>query len=112
MSHSRPPNTVSFSQVVAAACWVFGIFILVVLAQKVTTTAVLWQQREALQKQIEGLYAEKDRLIDKKDYVQSKEYIEEVARHDMKLGKPGETVIIGVPPAAVTPIPTSAPPAR
>ncbi len=113
MSHSRPPNNVSFSQIAAAACWVFGIFILIVLAQKVTTTAVLWQQREALQQQIQGLYGEKDRLLEKRDYVQSKDYIEEVARHDMKLGKPGETAVVGVTAPALTPVPTpslSAPP--
>jgi cell division protein FtsB len=109
MSHSRPPNNVSFSQIAAAACWVFGIFILIVLAQKVTTTAVLWQQREALQHQIQDLYTEKDRLLEKRDYVQSKDYIEEVARHDMKLGKPGETAVIGVPAPAATPAPTAAP---
>ncbi|MBI5878319.1 MAG: cell division protein FtsL [Chloroflexi bacterium] len=103
MSNSRGPNTLSLSQIFVAAFWIFSIFVLVVLVQKVSTTADLLQQRDALQQQMKDVQDEQRRLVDRKQHVQSNEYVEEVARHDMKLGKPGETAVIAAPVS--TPLP-------
>ena len=103
MSQRRPPTTLSASQMVAAGCWIVGIVIFVGLVQKLTTTAVLWEQRQALERQIGELYEEQDRLMRQLNYVQSNAYIEDTARHDMKLGKPGEVGVIAVPAATPTP---------
>ena len=107
MSDVRNPAPNRAAQIFSAAAIAFAVFILIVLAQRVTTTLVLWQQMQEVQREISAGRAESERLEQRKLYVQSPEYIESVARHDMKMGKPGEVSVIAVP--APTAQPTGAP---
>jgi cell division protein FtsB len=100
-------GSVSIQQVFTAAALALAIFILVVLAQRLTSSIVLWQQTRQLQSEIETIKASTDRLERRKIYVQTDEYIELVARRDMKMVRPGEVAVIGVP--APTPQPTDVP---
>ena len=90
-------------QIFSAAAVAFAIFIFVVQAQRLTTNIVLWKQLQETQNEIDAGRTESDRLELRKIYVQTNEYIESVARHDMKMSRPGEVSVIGVP------VPTSAP---
>ncbi|MCA1553277.1 MAG: septum formation initiator family protein [Chloroflexi bacterium] len=109
MSQSTRKNSLSFPQLVGAAALALAIFILVVLAQRVTTTVVLWRQTQTLQAEIDAQHAESDRLEKRKRYVQTDEYIESVARRDMKLTKPGEVAVIGEPAPTAQPSSTPLP---
>ena len=90
-------------QIFSAAAVAFAIFIFVVQAQRLTTNIVLWRQLQETQNEINAGRAESDRLEHRKIYVQTNEYVESVARHDMKLSRSGEVSVIPVP------MPTSAP---
>ena len=99
MSEQRNGSPISLPQVVRAATLAFAVFILVVLAQRLTTSAVLWRQTHELQAEIDAGRAETQRLEQRKLFVQTNEYVESVARHDMKMGKPGEVSVLPVPAA-------------
>ena len=103
MSEPRSGGTISLGQMISAAAVAFAIFILVVQAQRLTTNVVLWRQTQETQNEITAGRADSQRLEQRKLYVQTNEYVESVARHDMKMTRPGEVSVIGVP------MPTSAP---
>ena len=110
MSEPRGSGPISLGQIFSAAAVAFAIFIFVVQAQRVTTTVLLWRQLQEIQAEINAGHAETGRLEQRKLYVQTNEYIESVARHDMKMGRQGEVSVIAVPapttvPATVTPTP-------
>jgi cell division protein FtsB len=90
-------------QMFSAAAVAFAIFIFVVQAQRLTSNIVLWKQLQETQNEINAAREESDRLEQRKIYVQTNEYIESVARHDMKMSRPGEVSVVAVP------VPTSAP---
>ena len=102
MSEQRNGSPISLPQVVSAAMLAFAVFILVVAAQRLTTSAVLWRQTHELQSEIDAGRAETQRLEQRKIYVQTNEYVESVARHDMKMGKPGEVSVLPVPAVPAT----------
>ncbi|MCA1554093.1 MAG: septum formation initiator family protein [Chloroflexi bacterium] len=110
MSQPSRKASLSFPRLVGAAALVLAIFILVVVAQRVTTTVVLWQQTQTLQSEIDAQRAESERLEKRKRYVQTDDYVELVARGDMKMLKPGEVAVIGEPaptaPPSGTPLPS------
>lgn len=108
MSEQRNGSPISLQQIVRAAALAFAVFILVVLAQRLTTSAVLWRQTHELQAEIDAGRAETQRLEQRKLYVQTNEYVESVARHDMKMGKPGEVSVLPVPAATGQATPGSA----
>jgi len=69
-----------------------------------------------LQRQIATLDREQKQLTAVRDYVQSEEYVEEVARRTLGLVRPGETLVIvsgtapePAPTAAVSPSPDATP---
>lgn len=94
-------------QMFSAAAIAFAIFIFVVQAQRLTANVVLWKQLQETQNEIKAGRAESDRLEQRKLYVQTNEYVESVARHDMKMSRPGEVSVIAVPvPTAAQNVPT------
>ena len=97
MPNSNPSHPLSSSQVFTAIALALTLLILIVLAQRVTTTYTLWRQTQALQAEIEDARQETTRLEQRKRYVQSDDYIELVARRELKMAKPGEVTVIGVP---------------
>jgi cell division protein FtsB len=96
MSEPRGNGPISIGQIFSAAAVAFAIFIFVVQAQRLTTNIVLWRQLQETQAEIDAGRAESDRLQQRKLYVQTNEYIESVARHDMKMGRPGEISVVAV----------------
>jgi len=90
-------------QMFSAAAVAFAIFIFVVQAQRLTTNIVLWKQLQQTQNEINAGRAASDRLELRKIYVQTNEYVESVARHDMKMSRPGEVSVIAVPVPTVAP---------
>ena len=96
-------------QMFSAAAVAFAIFIFVVQAQRLTATVVLWRQLQETQSEISAGRAESDRLEKRKIYVQTNEYIESVARHDMKMSRPGEVSVIAVPVTMTAPASATAP---
>ena len=99
---------VSAQQVFNVLVVALAIFVLVILAQRVATSIVLWRQTQVLQAEIDAQRTEMERLQKRKQYVQTDDYVEAVARSDMKMAKPGEVAVIGT--VLPTPQPTGTPP--
>ena len=97
MSERRRNPSISMPQLVGAAALALAIFIAVVLTQRLTTSVVLWRQQQQLQAEIDASKAETERLEKKKQRVQTDEWVESVARSDLKMVRPGEVSVIGVP---------------
>lgn len=64
----------------------------------------LKQEENRILQEIEGLKAQYLVLQEYKDYVQSVEYIEKIARMDLGFIKPGETAVIVLAPPSLTSI--------
>src|SRR2546429_585344 len=103
----KPRRRVSAHQVFSLVVVALAVLLLVVLAQRAATNIVLSQQEQTLRNEINTLDAEHERLERRKRYVQTDEYVESVARRDMKLAKPGEVAVIGesAPPTQPTSTP-------
>jgi len=97
----RSTTPLTLSQVLTVLFWIVSAFGLVGLVQSGSTTLEKRQQAEALRQQLNIVEDEQKRLQIIRDRVTSPEYIEEVARHDMKMSRPGEIAVV---PAA-TPAP-------
>ena len=97
MSEPRSGGPIWMGQVFSAAAVAFAIFIFVVQTQRLTTNIVLWRQLQGTQNEISAGRSESERLERRKIYVQTNEYVESVARHDMKLSRTGEVSVIAVP---------------
>ncbi len=105
MSNSR--RSLSAHHIFSIVVVALAIFLLITQGQRMASDVVQWQQRQILQAGNDALRADKQRLEQRKRQVQSDDYIESVARQDMKLAKPGEVAVIGG--SARAPQPTNAP---
>ena len=74
-----------------------AVFVLAGLAPKATEALALHQEARALRVEIERAQANIARLEKRKAYVQSDEYVELVARRELKLARPGEVVVVPAP---------------
>src|SRR5438552_2746604 len=99
---------ISAQQILNIVTVAIAIFLLTVLAQRIATSIVLWRQTQVLQAEVNAQRVEMERLEKRKRYVQTDEYVEAVARRDMKMAKPGEVAVIAT--LAPTPQPTGAAP--
>lgn len=107
MSVPRRPG-ISVEQIFNVVVVAVAIFLLAVLAQRIATSIVLWRQTQLLQAAVSAQRLETERLEKRKHYVQTDEYVEAVARRDMKMAKPGEVAVIAT--LAPAPQPTGAAP--
>ena len=97
---------ISAQQILNVVMVAIAIFLLAVLAQRIATSIVLWRQTQVLQAEVDAQRTETGRLEKRKRYVQTDEYVEAVARRDMKMAKPGEVAVIAT--LAPAPQPTGA----
>ena len=78
----------------------------------VTHNYRLAQEEEQLRRDIAELDQEHDQLVAVRDYLQSDEYVEDVARRILGLVRPGETLVIVSSSAPAVPTSTPQPTAR
>lgn len=65
----------------------------------------LRQEQASLSREIDELAVEHEQLIAVRDYLKSDEYVEEVARQELGLVRPGETLVVVSSTAGSTPTP-------
>jgi cell division protein FtsB len=73
----------------------------------VTHNYRLVQEEDQLRRDIAELDQEHDQLVAVRDYLESDEYVEDVARRVLGLVRPGETLVIVSSSAPVAPTPTA-----
>ena len=97
---------ISTTRVIAIGTAVIAVYFLVTGAVNAIRAHQLRQQEDRLQKDIEDLQTRYDRLQALKDYLNSEEYVESVAREELGLVKRGEEGIVVI---SSVPAPTPAP---
>ncbi len=76
---------------------VIGIGLIISLSRNIYRLLKAGDQVNLAQQRLEELEKEHQKLLEKKEYYQSEEFVEQEARNRLNLGKPGETVVI-LPP--------------
>ena len=76
---------------------VVGIGLIISLSRNIYRLLKAGDQVKLAQQRLEELEKEHQELLEKKEYYQSEEFVEQEARNRLNLGKPGETVVI-LPP--------------
>ncbi len=119
VNRKKGPTSISFAQVLTVTIATIAIFTVVDFGRKAAANHQLRREEERLQREVAIERAERERLLERKAYVQTDAYTEKWAREDGKLAKPGETVIVVIPlpakeapraePAALPPSDTGPP---
>lgn len=76
---------------------VVGIGLIISLSRNIFRLLKAGDQVKLAQQRLEELGKEHQELLEKKEYYQSEEFVEQEARNRLNLGKPGEMVVI-LPP--------------
>ncbi len=110
----KSPRIISFTQFVAIIIVTIAISMVIDFGRKAAANYRIWCEETRLEREIALARHEQELLLARKDYVQTDDYVEKVAREELKWARPGETVIIVRPiphRSTLTPQPTP-PPAR
>lgn len=98
---------ISLTQFMAIVTATIALTLLFGFAYKMTTFAQIRQHAEKLQRELEEVRAEHARLVALKEYVQTDEYVEKIAREELNWGRYGDTAVMvrQVPgPTKVSPV--------
>jgi len=88
---------------------VVGIGLIISLSRNIYRLLKAGDQVKLAQQRLEELEKEHQELLEKEEYYQSEEFVEQEARNRLNLGKPGETVVILPPNVGETGEVTSTP---
>ena len=92
-------------QWVIALSLMIALIVLVSMGQKASEALGLYHEKRALQTEIDMQKSEQARLESRKAYVQTDAYIEQIARRELKLARPGEVVVVPLPTPQDTSLP-------
>jgi cell division protein FtsB len=92
-------------QIMFAAILAIGLFLAIGLSQRITAGQPLQDAYDRVEEEIDGLQQEQGELLATRDYVQSDAFVEQWARDEGKMIRPGEVLIIPVPAGGVV-VPT------
>lgn len=85
------------SRLIKIAIIIIGIGLIISLSRNIYRLLKVGDQVKLTQQRLEELEKEHQELLEKREYYQSEEFVEQEARNRLNLGKPGETVVI-LPP--------------
>jgi cell division protein FtsB len=89
-------------QIMFAAILAIGLFLAIGLSQRITAGQPLQDAYVRVEAELDSLQQEQGALLATRDYVQSDAFVEQWARDEGKLIRPGEVLIVPVPSGAVT----------
>jgi cell division protein FtsB len=105
----RRRGDVSGVQIVFAAILAIGLILALNFNSRISATQPMQQEYQRALAEIEQLQAEQAELLRLRDYVRSDAYVQQWARSDGKMARPGEVLIVPVPmdnSGAPTPTPS------
>ncbi len=97
MSKAKRHRTVSFTQIITIVVATMAISMIVDFGRKATAGYRIRREELRLEQEIAAEKARHEALLARKRYVQTDEYIEYVAREELKWVRPGETVVVPIP---------------
>jgi hypothetical protein len=96
MRTSRKPRFVLIFLLVLCALFIYG------YTSRMDELAGLQAEMVAIQSRIDHAKQEQTKLVDERAYVTSPEYLNRTAREDFDMGKPGDRLVVPIPPEGGT----------
>ena len=90
-------RTVPFTQIVTIVVATMAISMIVDFGRKATANYRARREEIRLEQEIAAERARHEALLARREYVQTDEYVERVAREELKWVSPGEIVVVPVP---------------
>ena len=109
MSKAKRHRTGPFTQIITIVVATMAISMIVDFGRKATANYRVRREEARLEQEIAAERAKHEALLARREYVQTDEYIEHVAREELKWVRPGEIVVVPVP-LERKPLPTPEPP--
>ncbi len=97
MSKAKRHRTVPFTQIVTIVVATMAISMIVDFGRKATANYRVRNEEIRLEQEIAAERAKHKALLARREYVQTDEYVEQVAREELKWVRSGEIVIVPVP---------------
>ena len=97
MSKAKRQRTVPFTQIITIVVATMAISMIVDFGRKATANYRIRNEEARLEQEIAAERAQHEALLARTEYVQTDEYVEHVAREELKWVKPGEIVVVPVP---------------
>ena len=85
------------NRLIKIAIIIIGTGLIISLSRNIYRLLKAEDQVKLAQQRLEKLEREHQELLEKREYYQSEEFVEQEARNRLNMGKPGETVVI-LPP--------------
>ncbi len=105
MAGKKDSIPISLTQFMTIIALVITVYFIVDFSDKALASYRIRRIEARLIQEIEEEKAERRRLEERLKYVQTDEYVERVAREELRWGKPGETLVIVPTPPQPTPTP-------
>ena len=97
MSKAKRHRTVPLTQIVIIVVATMAISMIVDFGRKATANYRIRNEESRLEQEIAAERAKHEALLARREYVQTDEYVERVAREELKWVKPGEIVVVPIP---------------
>lgn len=102
MTKKRPGPKVPIAQFIAVIALSISIFLVIDFGRRAAANYRIQREAQRLSQDVESVRQQQKQLLAWRSYVASDLYVEEVARKELRLARPGETVVIIMPtPEAV-----------
>lgn len=103
MTKKRPGPKVPIAQFIAVIALSISIFLVIDFGRRAAANYRVQREAQRLSQEVESASQQQTQLLAWRSYVASDLYVEEVARKELRLARPGETVVIVMPtPEAAT----------
>ena len=105
----KKPIIINSKQIILIGVLVIFVFLIMDLNSRVNTLVRLTDQHQNISEQVDNLQSTKSTVLTQVAYATSDQSVDEWARVDGHLSKPGDHTIILIPPNDVTPTPVVIP---
>jgi cell division protein FtsB len=97
MSKTKRNRTVPLTQIITIVVATMAISMIVDFGRKAAANYRIRREEIRLEQEIVAERAQHEALLASREYVQTDEYVEQVAREELKWVRPGEVVVVPVP---------------
>lgn len=97
MTKKRPGPKVPIAQFIAVIALSISIFLVIDFGRRAAANYRVQREAQRLSQEVEIVHQHQTELLAWRSYVASDLYVEEVARKELRLARPNETVVIVMP---------------
>jgi cell division protein FtsB len=97
MSKAKRQRTVPLTQIITIVVATMAISMIVDFGRKATANYRVRNEESQLEQEIAAEKAKHEALLRRRAYVQTDEYVESIAREELRWVRPGEIVVVPIP---------------